>query len=100
MSPIIAVFTGSTICSAEGLTATGYAPALDLCRLLVADGHDPNTPLHVNRDGVLALRVRSIGEGARFCVKDSSEGRPRFRRRAQQTVTPASNSAKSVEAVT
>ncbi len=30
---IIARFTDFHTCFAEGLTATGYAPALDLCRL-------------------------------------------------------------------
>jgi hypothetical protein len=100
MSPIIAGFTGSTICSAEGLTATGYAPALDLCRLLVADGHDPSTPLHVNRDGVLALRIRSIGEGAQLCVEDDRIGKPRFARKRGRSTGAARSSAKSVEAVT
>ena len=47
---------------AAGLTVTGHAPVLELCRRLVAVGHDPTTPMHVYRDATLALTVRSIGE--------------------------------------
>ena len=60
------------------LTAEGHAPGLELCRLLLANGFDPAAPLHIYRDGVLALRIRSIGAGAALSVQDDATGRPRF----------------------
>jgi hypothetical protein len=54
--------------AALGITAHGAAPVLALCRKLVEAGHDPALPLHAYRGDVLALKVRSIGEGARLRV--------------------------------
>jgi hypothetical protein len=92
---ITATLSGDDTREADGFTAVGYAPALDLCRLLVAAGRDPSTPMQVFRDGVLSLRIRSIGEGAGLCVKDSSEGSPRFRRKAPPTLSLGRDIAKS-----
>ena len=78
-SPIHADLTGNT-CTALGITARGAAPVLALCRVLVAAGHDPSRPLHAYRGDVLALRVRSIGEGARLTVEDNRFGTPVLRR--------------------
>ena len=50
--------------TAYGIVARGSSPVLKLCRLLVDAGHDPSTPLEAWRNGVLCLRVRSIGEAA------------------------------------
>jgi len=47
----------------------------------VAAGIDPRTALIVYRGGTLALRVRSIGEGAALTVETDRDGRPSFRRR-------------------
>lgn len=91
---ITATLSGDDTCEAEGFTAVGYAPALDLCRLLLAAGRDPSTPMRVFRDGVLSLRIRSIGEGAALCVKDTPEGSPRFRRKAPLTLTLGGSIAK------
>jgi hypothetical protein len=49
---------------ARGIVTRGSSPVLKLCRLLVDAGHDPSTPLEAWRNGVLCLRVRSIGEAA------------------------------------
>jgi hypothetical protein len=49
---------------ADGVVARGSSPVLKLCRLLVDAGHRPSTPLEAWRNGVLCLRVRSIGEAA------------------------------------
>ena len=38
---------GSGASSAAGVTVSGHAPVLELCRRLVAVGHDPTTPLAV-----------------------------------------------------
>ena len=49
-----------------------------MCRALIAAGYDPVTPLHAYRDDYPALRVRSIGEGARLVVKAAGHGPPVF----------------------
>jgi hypothetical protein len=71
---IRAELIGTETCKAAGITANGNAPALALCRRLVATGHDPGTPLEAWRGDVLALRVRSIGEAARLRVVTHSVG--------------------------
>jgi hypothetical protein len=64
---------------ASGVTARGRAPVLALCRALIEAGHDPNTPLEAYRGATLCLKVRSIGEGARLTVKETTrDGKPRF----------------------
>lgn len=78
--PICAELVGSGICRAAGLTARSAAPVLAICRALIAAGHDPDTPLEARRAHVLALQIRSIGEGAQLAVEDDRHGRPRFRR--------------------
>jgi len=83
---IEAELAGNAECSARGLTARGPAPVLTLCRALIGAGFDPRRPLNVYRGRVLALKVRSIGEGARLAVADS-HGRPRLRRTAPQDWT-------------
>jgi hypothetical protein len=65
-----AELSGSTICTAAGQVAIGHTPILVLCRELIAAGYDPATPLKVYRDGTLALRVRSIGAGAKLTVDE------------------------------
>jgi hypothetical protein len=45
-----------------------------MCRALVAAGYDPSRPLHVYRGAALALKVRSIGEGARLRVSAHGTG--------------------------
>jgi hypothetical protein len=71
---------GSHSCTADGLTASGNAPALALCRALLAAGVDPACPLWAYRGAILCLKVRSLGEGAELAVEDGRHGTPRFRR--------------------
>jgi hypothetical protein len=66
-------------CSAAGISASGYAPVLELCRALVAAAHHPDQTLHVFRGTTLAIVVGSIGKGAKLTVEDDARGRPRFR---------------------
>jgi hypothetical protein len=61
---IRAQLIGSDRCNAIGFTARGAAPVLQLCRLLVGAGINPDTPLHAYRGDTLCLIVRSIGEAA------------------------------------
>ena len=51
----------------------------DTTAILLAAGLDPYAALHVYRQGVLALRIRSIGEAARYTVRDDDRGQPRLR---------------------
>jgi hypothetical protein len=57
---IVAQITGSNRCDTEGLTATGHAPVLGMCRKLLEAGSDPARPLEAYRGEVLCLTVSSI----------------------------------------
>jgi hypothetical protein len=72
--PICATLSGSNRCEALGITKRGSAPLLALRRALMAAGHDPSRPLHAYRDDVLALWVRSIGDGARLRLASHGVG--------------------------
>jgi hypothetical protein len=76
--PLYASLTGDDTCTAAGITARSHAPALALCRQLLAAGLDPDQALEVYRGATLALRIRSIGEGAQLTVKEDNRGTPRF----------------------
>jgi hypothetical protein len=78
LQPVRADLIGVDICTAAGITATGHAPLLTLCRRLVEAGHDPSTPLEAYRGTTLRLRARSIGAGARLTVREGPDGKPRF----------------------
>ena len=73
---IRANITGSDRCQAEGIAVRGAAPVLAMCRKLLDAGYDPARPLHAYRGDALALKVRSIGEGAKLTVNESRA--PRF----------------------
>jgi hypothetical protein len=76
---------------AAGVTAHGRAPVLELCRRLVASGHDAHLQLEAYRGDVLALTVKSIGVGAKLTVDESHGCRfVRFRGEGQQTPDLAS----------
>jgi hypothetical protein len=75
-APIRAELIGSDRCEAEGITACGYAPVLQLCRELVAAGFNPACPLEAWRGETLCLRIRG-----RLTVADDRHGTPRLRRR-------------------
>ena len=46
--------------------------------------HDPSTRLEVYRSAILALTVRSIGEGSQLTVKSASNGTPVFVKKAER----------------
>jgi len=75
---IVAHLHGSNTCTGAGIAASGATPVLVLCRQLLAAGLDPDTALEVYRASTLALRVRSLREGARLTVKTAGNGRPIF----------------------
>jgi hypothetical protein len=86
-----AAIAGFDRCDAEGHTVRAAAPVLAMCRRLLAAGYDPARQLHAYRGDALALKVRSIGEGAKLTVKDNSCGTPAFRRLydREETMLPA-----------
>ena len=65
---------GSDKAIAGDIMASG---AFDLCRRLLAAGANPAAELVCYRNGTLALRIKSIGAGARLTVRTSKDG-PRF----------------------
>jgi hypothetical protein len=65
-------------CESHGLTTTGYAPVLAMCRELLRAGADPDMALVVYRNRVVALKVHAIGEAARLTVRSAGNGRPIF----------------------
>ena len=78
-----AELAGDDSCNALGITVKSSSPVLALCRMLIEAGHDPASGLEVYRGDVLALRVRSIGDGAKLQVNSHSTGfEPRLERRA------------------
>ena len=54
-------------------------------RGLLAAGLDIDSAMEVYRNGTLALRVRSIGEGARLEISDDP---PRFKRQREPDAAP------------
>src|SRR5262245_49096271 len=71
---IIARLRGSDTCPAAGITVRGTTPVLALCRELLGAGLDPDTALEVHRAGILALRVRTIGEASRLEINGHGNG--------------------------
>jgi hypothetical protein len=47
-------------------------------------GPDPSTRLEIYRGAILALTVRSIGEGSQLTVKSASNGTPVFVKKAER----------------
>jgi hypothetical protein len=72
--PINVELSGSDHCAALGITVQSTTPVLQLCWKLIEAGYDPNTALHAYRGNVLALRVRSIGIGARLRIGSHGVG--------------------------
>jgi hypothetical protein len=77
---VSAELTGSNSCDCKslGISTSGHAPVLAMCRELLQAGVNPDSALAVYRKGVLALRVRSISEGAPLTVKEPDHGRAQF----------------------
>lgn len=83
---IRAELIGTHTCSAVGVTVRVGTPVLALCRRLIAVGYAAATPLLVYRGAVLALTVRSIGEGA--CLEINAKGTGFIRHRPVRTGPP------------
>jgi hypothetical protein len=74
-----AELAGDSFCSIGDIVASGRTPVLALCRSLLAAGLDPDAALHVFRGATLALKVRSIREGAVLTVSEETNRSPRFK---------------------
>ena len=83
-APLFAELAGDT-CTAAGQVGRGDAPILALCRELLRAGLSPDQALEVFRGSALAVRVRSIGEGAALEVNAKGTG---FVPRAVRTASP------------
>jgi len=77
--PIYAEIVGSDFCEAEGIAVRSAAPVLELCRELVAAGHDPARPLVAYRGHTPCLIVRSIGEAAGLEINAKGTDFARYR---------------------
>jgi hypothetical protein len=84
MTAIRAELAGSDTCTAAGIKAKGKTPVLNLCRLLLA----------VGRNGTLALKVRSIGEGAALDINSKGTGFVPYG--AVRTASPTSQNGERV----
>jgi hypothetical protein len=81
-----AELVGSDTATALGISVMAHTPVLQLCRVLVANGHDPTTSLEAYREATLCLIIRSIGEGAELEPNARGTG---FRRRRAEDAGPA-----------
>jgi hypothetical protein len=79
-APIRATLIGSDHCEIDGVVARGHAPVPGLRRALLEAGYDPCRPLDAYRGDSIALKIRTIGEGAAHTVEDNRRGTPSFRR--------------------
>jgi hypothetical protein len=77
--PVIAQFIGSDLCTAEGLEVKANAPGLAMCRRLVEAGFEDSRPLHCYRGGELAMKISSIGWGAKYAIEEGPNG-PKLRK--------------------
>jgi hypothetical protein len=68
---IRAELSGDDRYAVAGITATSV---LSLCQKLIADGHDPASPIEAYRGEVLCLRIRSAGEVAGLAVEVGRDG--------------------------
>jgi hypothetical protein len=84
---IRAVVIAADQCETVGHKVRASAPVLALCRELVKTGNDPACQLHVYRNGVLALRIRSIGKAARLSIRGDGVGF-RYGTEVGMTATP------------
>ncbi len=78
---VCAELTGDDRCAAAGVVAVGVTQTILLCKALLATGMSQDQALDVFRNGVLALRVRSIGEAAGLEIALEPPGFRRVRQR-------------------
>lgn len=79
------VLTGSHAASACGLTVDlgsrrRGSPICKLARLLVDVGHDPDTPVHIHRDGTLCFQPMPLGRLAGLTTSERDGESVRFER--------------------
>jgi hypothetical protein len=92
-----AELTGETCSSLGEVVGRGKTPVLALCRELLRQGISPDRALEVYRNGIMALRIRSIAKGAAFTVAEGDRGTPRFRRWKPMPLREGSPPARQIE---
>lgn len=77
--PVEAIFVGSQSCAAGAIKVSSTnSPAFSLCRALIRHGFDEDRPLHLYRDGVLALKITTLRWGADRRITYTRHGRPKW----------------------
>jgi hypothetical protein len=70
---------GPDRCTAEGLEVKANAPGLAMCRRLLEAGFENSRPLHCYRGEELAMKISSIGWGAKYAIEEGPNG-PKLRK--------------------
>jgi hypothetical protein len=79
VATICAEIAGSNTATACDITVKGRTPVLTLCRALLKEGYDATAPLYAYRGSTLTITISSIGEGARWTVRETADDPPSFR---------------------
>jgi hypothetical protein len=78
--PLIGELSDDNCCRIGEVVSTGRTPVLTALRELLSQGVNPDAAAEIYRNGVLALRVRSIQAGAALTVSEETDRPPRFKR--------------------
>lgn len=64
----------------DGREPENHSPGFDYCRKLLKQGYPVDTCLEVYRDDMLCLTFPSIGEGAKWAIKENKDEGPTFKK--------------------
>ena len=64
----------------EGKEPKHHSPGFDYCRKLLRKGSDPKERLEIYRGDILAYSITSLGEGAKWAIREDEERGPEFKR--------------------
>ena len=78
--PLIGALSADNCCRIGEVVSTGPTPVLTALRDLLSQGVNPDAAVEIHRNGVLALRIRSIRAGAALTVSEETDRPPRFKR--------------------
>lgn len=87
---IIGTLINCNTCNVGLLTTNAEQPIFEMCKQLLAYGHDRTATLLLYRDQALAVSVREIGIGADLII--NSKGTGFNRRRSVRTASPVRKS--------
>jgi hypothetical protein len=78
--PLIGELSDDNCCRIGEVVSAGRTPVLTALRNLLSQGVNPDAAVEIHRNGVLALRIRSIRAGAALTVSQETDRPPRFKR--------------------